>query len=98
MSAFENVSSFGDAITAANTLSDGLLAGGFPVVFFVAIYGFTMPGGRAHAIVSAAFLTAPILLVENMLGLVDYWVIVADLIILAGGLLMLTLERRSMEG
>lgn len=97
MSAFENVSSFTEMFSVADAVSGGYLAVGFPIVFFIAIFGFTLNYGRAHALTSAAFLTAPILLVENMTGLVDFWVIIADLVLLSLGLVMITLERRSME-
>lgn len=98
MSNFTNVTGFTEAFQVANTMSDGYLAVGFPVVFWIALFGFSMSYGRAHAMTAASFLTAIILLIENMVGLVDYWVIVADLVLLAIGLGMVFMERRAYEG
>lgn len=98
MSAFQNVTSFTEAFQVADTLSGGFLAIGFPVVFWIALFGFSMNYGRAHAMTAASFLTAIILLIENMVGFVDYWVIVADLVLLAIGLGMIFMERRAYEG
>ncbi len=98
MSHFQNVTSFTEAFSVANTMSDGFLAIGFPVVFWIALFGFSMNYGRSHAMTAASFLTAIILLIENMVGLVDYWIIVADLVLLAIGLGMVFMERRASEG
>jgi len=95
---FQNVTSFTEAFGVANTMSDGFLAVGFPVVFWIAMFGFSMNYGRSHAITASSFLTAIILLIENMAGLVSYWVIVADLVLLALGLGMIFMERRAQEG
>lgn len=98
MSHFENITSMTEAFQIANTMSDGMLGAGFPVVFWIALFGFSISYGRGHAITAASFLTAIILLVENLVGMVDYWMIIADLILLAIGLGMIFMERRAYEG
>lgn len=96
-SAFENATSMTDFFTVANTVSDGLLAFGFPLVVWVALFGYNVSKGRAEAITYSSFVTGIVLLLENMAGLVDYWVIIADLILLAIGIFMLLMERRQYE-
>lgn len=94
MGAYENVTGFTEFYEAANTHSGGLLALTLPVVLWVALFGFALVNGRSKAIVFASFVTGILLLIENLLGLVDYWVIVADMILLTLGIFMLMLEGR----
>jgi len=98
MSQFENVTGFTEAFEVANTISDGMLAIGVPLVLWIALFGFTIGrNGRAHSITFASFVTGIILLLENMAGLVEYWIIIADLILLSLGIFMILHERRSIE-
>lgn len=94
MSSYENITGFADAITVTNTISDGLLAVGLPVVVWVALFGWNLRHGRAEAISYASFAVGIILIVENVWGLVEYWVVIADLLLLALGVFMIMLERR----
>lgn len=94
MTYFENVTGFTSFFTTADSYSGGLLAIGVPLVLWVSLFGYTVQKGRAEAMTYASFVTGVILLLENIAGLVDYWVIMADLILLAIGIFMVFMERR----
>jgi hypothetical protein len=94
MSAFQNVTSLTDAFVATNTVSGGTFAYGIPIIVWIAIFGFAMPNGRSQAITAASFVTGIMLLLMNMVGLVQYWVIILDLVVLSVGIVGIFLERR----
>jgi len=98
MSAFENITGLTDALVVSNTLTGGYLTLGFPVVVFIAIFGYTLAYGRSHAITTASFITMLILLVENMLGMVQYWAIIVTGVLFALGVVMVLMERRGIDG
>ena len=99
MSNFTNVTGWTDLFEAANTTSDGMLAIGFPIVVWVAIFGWSLgTNGRSEALVSASFITLVLTFFENLAGWIDFWVVIANLILLALGIFMLMLERRAGGG
>lgn len=91
---FSNISDFTGFLVAADTVSGGMLAIGIPVLVWVASFAFTLREGRGHAITYASFGTGIILLLENIAGLVEYWVIIADILLLLLGVYFLLQERR----
>ena len=93
MSNFTNVTDFTEFFTASDAVSGGLLAIGFPVLMWIIMFGFALRDGREKALIFASFGTGIILLLENIAGLVEYWVITADLLLLALGVFMLLHER-----
>lgn len=93
MSSFENVTGFTDAFNVANNLVGGWIALGFPLVVWVAIFGFNLDKGRGQAITGASFITLLVLMLENQLLVVPYFALVADGVLLALGLVMIFMER-----
>lgn len=95
MTAFENATSFTDALGAADTLSGGFLMPGFAVVVWLVIFGYTLNHGRGQAITTASFTTSILVFLMNFAGLVDYWLVIASLVTLALGFMSMILERRN---
>lgn len=95
---FANVTDMTEFFEAADTVSGGMLALGVPIVMWITLFGFGLRSGRAQAITYASFGTGIILLLENIAGLVEYWVIIADILLLTLGIFLLLHERKSFEG
>lgn len=97
MTQFENVTGITDFFDVANTYAGGLLAVGFPLVVWIALFSFNIQKGRAEALTYSSFVVGIILLLENLYGLVDYWLLIADLILLSIGIFMIVMERKQFE-
>jgi len=95
MSAFENITGLTDALTVANNITDGLLVLGFPMLVWVAVFSYYLPtNGRGNAMTGASFVSLIIVFMLNMVGLIEYWMIVANLMLFAVSAAMMMLERR----
>jgi general stress protein CsbA len=97
MTTFTNITSITGAFAWANNLTGGFIGIGFPIVVWVALFAAGISHGRGHGITFASFVTGILLLMENMMGWVQFWVITADLILLVIGVYMMLQERRSFE-
>lgn len=97
MSSYENITGLTDAFEVSNSLADGMIAIGVPLLLWIALFGWNVRKGRAEAITYASLATGIVLLLENIAGLVEYWVIIADLILFALGLFMMFNERKAIE-
>lgn len=97
MSAYNNITDITDMVTVTNTVTDGYFGPGIAVAVWIVLFGFGLAYGRAQAITYSSSITLLILFVENSMGLVPYWAIIADLILLAVGIFMLLNERPSSE-
>lgn len=97
MSAYENMTSITDMVTVTNTVTDGYFAPGIAMAVWIVLFGWSLGYGRAQAMIYASSITFIVLLIENVLGLVPYWAIIGDLILLAIGLVMLMVDRGNHE-
>lgn len=89
MGAFENVTSLTDYFVAGNTLTDGILVHALVVVVFLVLFFSSIVYGRSKALTFASFSTGVLLLVLNIQGLVDYWLIIADLLLFSVGVIVM---------
>lgn len=93
MSNFTNVTDFTEFFAASDAVSGGILGIGIPVLMWIAMFGFALRDGREKALIYASFGTGIILMLENIAGITEYWLITADLLLLALGIFMLLHER-----
>lgn len=93
MPTYENVTEFDSYLVAINTITGGWFLPSVMVVFFLVLFLSNLRFGRAKALTVSSFTVGLILLVFNVEGLINYWVITADLILFAIGVFMLLLEK-----
>lgn len=77
-------------IIIANNLSEGYLIYTFVFVIFVVLFLSSMRWGKEKALTYSAFVTGVVLLLLNVAGLVQYWMIVLDGVLLMIGLFLVT--------
>jgi len=94
MGNFSNITGFTGLLEKSNELSDGMIGIAFPLLVWIALFGYGIQYGRSKAIVYASFVTMIVLAIENYMSMVEYWVIVANGILLALGIFMLLLDKR----
>lgn len=97
MSAYQNITSLTDAFVVTNTITDGYFAPGIMVVIWIVLFGYALPQGRAQAITYASLIAGLCGMLLNIMGIIPYWVLTADLILFAIGIFMLMAERKSFE-
>jgi len=95
MSHFNNITSLTDALTIADGLSGGMIVYGFPLVVWIAVFAYSLPtNGRANSMAGASFVTLIIIFIFNMVGLLPFYLIIADLVLLTISVALVMLERR----
>lgn len=95
MTGFENITDLTTFFTTANALTDGLLGVSLGVSVFVVLFLTTYQFGRSKALMYTSFITGILLALLNAGGLVDSWLIIADLIIFSISVIMILSSRRS---
>ncbi len=89
MSFFDNATSMGDLVIAANNVSGGYYVVAIVVTLWVVLFGITYQYGRSKAITYSSFITGMALLFLNLLGLAPFWWITADGVLFMFGLFMM---------
>jgi len=95
---YENATGYGDVFTIANTVSGGVLAYTIPVTLWCALFLATIPFGRDRALTFSSFITTLSILVLNKMGMIDYWLFIPAVLILALGLFMLQQKKNESGG
>lgn len=88
------MSSMTDFLTTADQVGDYYLIPCLVVVVWFTLFSVSIGFGRSKAITYSSFATGVLLLFLNLGGYVDYWLIVADLILFSAGILMLVFTKR----
>ncbi len=94
MSHFTNMTSMTDFLIAANNVTSGFLAYSMVVMCWVSLFFVGMAYGRAKAITFSSFITGLVILFLNNLGLVPFWMMIADLFLFSIGAGMILISKR----
>lgn len=98
MSSFANTSSLTDYVEVANDITDGWLVFGMAVTIFTVLFLSTLAFGKWRALTYSSFVTGIVLVLMNMLGMADYWLIVLDGVAFSIGAFMMMQSKSSFGG
>lgn len=86
---FNNATSYTELLVIANNITGGWLVFSIVVSFALVLFVYNLPYGKWRAMVSSTFLTGLLILMFNMAGMIQFWVITLDLFLFVLGLFMM---------
>ena len=97
MSNFTNLTSFTQFLQLSNNMTGGILIFAFVTTVAVVLFLSTVSYGKWKALTYSTFITGILLLLLNVGGLVEYHLIIVDVVLFAIGLFKM-MESKSVYG